>query len=203
MDAVWNRRKQEWIEVDDDVAATPQKGASSPTNPFSSNAFKNSGSSRTDRPSTRSHAPPGGVTSISFGDYMGPNATPSAAAAPVAAKAAQESAAPATPTQPATPESAESVQDVSAAIPMRELRSAEEDEEEAEAKVKKGNETAGKVPPNSASAPAKPEPTTAPRSVSSNAYASGTNQNSGNVMTGRPTTRVRAPPGGASSITFG
>ena len=36
--------------------------------------------------------------------------------------------------------------------------------------------------------------------VSANAFASGSNQTSGNVMTGRPTSRVLAPPGGHCSI---
>mmetsp|Transcript_5804 Transcript_5804/g.12646 ORF Transcript_5804/g.12646 Transcript_5804/m.12646 type:complete len:152 (+) Transcript_5804:118-573(+) len=36
--------------------------------------------------------------------------------------------------------------------------------------------------------------------LSANAFASGSNQNSGNVMTGRPTSRVLAPPGGHCSI---
>jgi SPIRAL1-like protein len=39
--------------------------------------------------------------------------------------------------------------------------------------------------------------------VSSNAYANGGNQNCGNVLTDRRTTRVSAPPGGHSSIVFG
>lgn len=51
--------------------------------------------------------------------------------------------------------------------------------------------------------PPAPKAAVAAPGVSANAYASGSNQNSGNFMTGRPTTRVRAPPGGASSITFG
>lgn len=38
---------------------------------------------------------------------------------------------------------------------------------------------------------------------SSNRYANGANQNCGNVLTDRPSTRVVAPPGGASQITFG
>ena len=35
--------------------------------------------------------------------------------------------------------------------------------------------------------------------VSSNRYANGSNQNCGNVMTGRSSTRLHAPPGGSSS----
>jgi len=38
---------------------------------------------------------------------------------------------------------------------------------------------------------------------SSNSYASGANQNSGNVLTDRRTTRVAAPPGGRSTISLG
>ena len=40
-------------------------------------------------------------------------------------------------------------------------------------------------------------------SMSSNAFASGSNQNAGNVITKRPSTRVHAPPGGKSSFLFG
>lgn len=39
-------------------------------------------------------------------------------------------------------------------------------------------------------------------SQSSNAYASGSSQNTGNVITDRPTSRVTQPPGGKSSISF-
>jgi len=46
-------------------------------------------------------------------------------------------------------------------------------------------------------------PSSPSRGVSSNAYANGSNQNAGNVLTDRPTTRVHQPPGGASSIIFG
>ena len=41
------------------------------------------------------------------------------------------------------------------------------------------------------------------RHVSSNKFATGSNQNCGNFITDRPTTRVHAPPGGRSQITFG
>lgn len=39
--------------------------------------------------------------------------------------------------------------------------------------------------------------------VSSNTFATGSNQNAGNVLTDTPSTRVLAPPGGASSFAFG
>jgi len=41
------------------------------------------------------------------------------------------------------------------------------------------------------------------QNMSSNAYACGGNQNCGNVMTNRRTTKVSHPPGGGSSISFG
>mmetsp|Transcript_2168 Transcript_2168/g.5089 ORF Transcript_2168/g.5089 Transcript_2168/m.5089 type:complete len:112 (-) Transcript_2168:266-601(-) len=40
------------------------------------------------------------------------------------------------------------------------------------------------------------------KGVSSNSYASGSSQNTGNVITDRPTSRVTQPPGGRSSISF-
>jgi len=39
--------------------------------------------------------------------------------------------------------------------------------------------------------------------MSSNAFATGTNQNCGNVITDRSTTRIHAPPGGTSSFSIG
>lgn len=176
--------------MDDDARLTPQKGGASPTNPLSTNAFVTSGRQNLVTSSRPNARPPGGVTSISFGDYMGPTATPSAS--PAAAKSSQQGAAPATPTQPTTPESAESVPDAPQPIPMMELPTEAEVEEEE-----------GEREEEQPAAVVEPEPAAAPKIVSSNAFASGTHQNSGNVMTGRPSTRVRAPPGGASSITFG
>lgn len=187
---VWNRRKQQWMEVDV-TGETPAKAGDGATSPastmLSSNAYasgvnQNAGNFLTEKPITRIHAPPGGVSSISFGDQH--SAPAGSATKP------QPALVLGTPTQPATPESAESTEDGPAPIPMMELppapsaSAAEEEEEEEEAVV----------PPPAPAAEAV---------VSSNAYATGSNQNSGNFMTGRPTTRVRAPPGGASSITFG
>ena len=39
--------------------------------------------------------------------------------------------------------------------------------------------------------------------ISSNAYANGSNQNCGNVMTGRSSTRIHAPPGGHTQWSLG
>ena len=178
------------MEVDaSEGAATPQTtgrgGASSPNNNIlSSNAYasgvdQNSGNFLTGKPITRIHAPPGGASTISFGDQY---------TAPPPPKQ-QPGLVLGTPTQPATPESAESVEDGPAPIPMMELPPAPS---AVEVEV---------LPP---AAPAVAVPVEAAASaMSANAYATGSNQNSGNFMTGRPTTRVRAPPGGASSITFG
>mmetsp|Transcript_58799 Transcript_58799/g.70126 ORF Transcript_58799/g.70126 Transcript_58799/m.70126 type:complete len:136 (-) Transcript_58799:124-531(-) len=41
------------------------------------------------------------------------------------------------------------------------------------------------------------------RNVSGNAFANGNNQNCGNVITDRPSSRVLAPPGGKTSIQLG
>eukprot|EP00752_Nemacystus_decipiens_P010584 g9425.t1 len=198
---VWNRRKQQWMEVDV-TGETPVKagdGAASPTSTMlSSNAYasgvnQNSGNFLTEKPITRIHAPPGGASSISFGDQH---------TAPAAGSATkpQQPLVLGTPTQPTTPESAESAEDGPAPIPMMELppapsASAAEEEEEGE------EEEAPEEAPEEAVVP--PPAPAAEAAISSNAYATGSNQNSGNFMTGRPTTRVRAPPGGASSITFG
>jgi len=50
--------------------------------------------------------------------------------------------------------------------------------------------------------PAKQAPANA-KTVSSNVFANGANQNAGNFITDRPSTRVHYGPGGASSICLG
>lgn len=47
-----------------------------------------------------------------------------------------------------------------------------------------------------------PTPTSGGKGVSSNVFASGSSQNSGNVITDRPSSRITQPPGGKSSISF-
>lgn len=194
--AVWNRRKQEWMEVEAGAEKPNPRAVSPISSLLSSNAYasgvnQNSGNFLTEKPITRIHAPPGGRSTISFGDYYEP------AAHTTPAKKPSPAATVATPTQPTTPESLEA-SDGPTPIPMMELpqvpnAEGEEEEEEEEAAV-----VAPPLPPTVETA-APP----AVHVVSANAYATGSNQNSGNFMTGRPTTRVRAPPGGVSSITFG
>lgn len=190
------------VDITEEEQSTPGRGgggggggASPTSNLLSSNAYasgvsQNSGNFLTEKPITRIHAPPGGRSTISFGDYS--ETTPSKAAAGSPVAIAQQAAAGginATPTQPTTPESSspEAGAGVDAGgpapIPMMELPAVPTVEAE-----------------EAVEPPAAPVPGEV---VSANAYASGSNQNSGNFMTGRPTTRVRAPPGGASSITFG
>ncbi|CAN0468602.1 unnamed protein product, partial [Hapterophycus canaliculatus] len=185
--------------------------ATSPTSTLlSSNAYasgvnQNAGNFLTEKPITRIHAPPGGVSSISFGDEhtAPPAAAVASAAAAGTASKQQGGLVLGTPTQPATPESAESVDDGPAPIPMMDLPPApsaveEGEEEDEKEKAAAAAAAAAVVPP-----PAPAAQGGGASAISSNAYASGSNQNSGNFMTGRPTTRVRAPPGGVSSITFG
>jgi len=51
--------------------------------------------------------------------------------------------------------------------------------------------------------PAEPAAAAPKGRVSSNAFANGSNQNCGNFITDRPTTRLHAPPGGKSSFSLG
>ena len=60
------------------------------------------------------------------------------------------------------------------------------------------------APAEAASAQAAEQPSCLPgsSSTSANVFANGDNQNCGNFITDRSTTRVRAPPGGHSTISF-
>jgi hypothetical protein len=108
---VWNRQKQQWVEVpvdeQEEARKTEQAKASSPlgsaqsSNAFANGANQNAGNVMTGRSSTRVRAPPGGKSSISFGAEEGSNIAVKAAA--VAAAAA------AMPPKPAVPLAASSV----------------------------------------------------------------------------------------------
>mmetsp|Transcript_27900 Transcript_27900/g.64833 ORF Transcript_27900/g.64833 Transcript_27900/m.64833 type:complete len:126 (+) Transcript_27900:79-456(+) len=53
------------------------------------------------------------------------------------------------------------------------------------------------------SGPSKVHPAARGGTVSANQFANGSNQNCGNVLTDRPTTRIRQAPGGNSSLVLG
>ena len=135
----------------------------------------------TDRSSTRIHAPPGGASSFSLAwDAPSPPRNPRGAPGPIAAGMSSR-----------TPVGAgKRFVDPPLASPP-------------------GSKGSGKKRPP---APAPVETAAASFScgyafggatrtaAGSNAYANGANQNTGNVLTERSTTRLHAPPGGASSI---
>ena len=125
------------------------------SNAFANGASQNCGNVITDRSSTRLYAPPGGRSSISFGDDgggAGHRFETSAQAAGGGHRERHE------PRQYAPPASGD-------------------------AYAHGGN--------------------AATRKNSSNAYANGANQNCGNVITDRSSTRLHAPPGGGSSWSIG
>lgn len=62
--------------------------------------------------------------------------------------------------------------------------------------------TAPTVKPEASERKQQPAPHAGNSGISSNAYAQGSRQNVGNVITDRPTSRVTQPPGGRSSISF-
>jgi len=58
------------------------------------------------------------------------------------------------------------------------------------------------APAQPTNVPPPQQPVKVTGATSSNAWASNSSQNSGNMISDRPTSRVLAPPGGKSSITF-
>ncbi|CAM9594476.1 unnamed protein product, partial [Chrysoparadoxa australica] len=188
---VWNRKLQSWVEVEiteEQAAASNAKaGISAPqsSNAFASGSNQNSGNVITDKSSTRLHAPPGGRTTISLG-YAEPEAdivkekvpTPSAKAI-----IARKEELPSTPSAKAI-----NLQQAGKVLIFHLSPSPPPDQPKA---------VAPSTVPAALHKPAEG------RSVSSNAYASGSNQNAGNFITDRPTTRTSCPPGGRTSITLG
>ena len=144
------------------------------SNAFASGANQNSGNVITDRPSTRVHAPPGGRSQISFGDDTA-----------------------ATQTQPSV---------ASTATPGESQNSELTASAKNFAKQQMSSSIfadASSKPKAAAAAAAFASKSVTRKATSSNAFASGANQNSGNVITDRPSTRVHAPPGGRSQISLG
>ena len=162
---------------------------------------QNVGNYLTGRPSSRVLAPPGGATSIVFGDDGG-------------SAAAGVSRAAATP----APYAVEEEDDAEAMVAAAQG----EEEEAAAAAAAQEEEFADDDAPLAGAAPAVPGApsarvnfgvsaigqgdkgsSAASHNTSNNNYVRSEGQNVGNFLSGRPTSRVLAPPGGKSSITFG
>ena len=172
---------------DDGAAAAPRTSA----NKFANGSNQNCGNVLTDRSTTRLHHAPGGGSSLGAGGATmamlagvapAPAQVQAAPVAPVAAAPAAVAPAPVVTTTQAAP------------APLAETTAA-----------------ATNTAPVAGSAPTKPAPAAAATSAniggggttSANKFANGANQNCGNFITDRPTSRVLAPPGGGSNITFG
>eukprot|EP01029_Cantina_marsupialis_P023364 TRINITY_DN580_c0_g1_i1.p1 TRINITY_DN580_c0_g1~~TRINITY_DN580_c0_g1_i1.p1 ORF type:complete len:202 (-),score=51.30 TRINITY_DN580_c0_g1_i1:201-806(-) len=199
------------------------------SNKFANGANQNCGNVITDRSTTRIHAPPGGRSQISFGGYEEPVA-PKRRAEPKPAPVAPKAAAPA-PVAHTAPSTAMPRSGVSSnkfanganqncgnvitdrsttrihAPPGGRSQISFGGYEEPVAPKRRAEPKPAPVAPKAAApAPvAHTAPSTAmPRSgVSSNKFANGANQNCGNVITERSSTRLHAPPGGRSSFTLG
>jgi SPIRAL1-like protein len=154
------------------------------SNAFANGANQNCGNVLTDRPTTRLHAPPGGKSQISSilswdtGDDYDSTANKRAqrdARAPAVAAPAPFGVDPMQRGAPAP----------FGVDPMQRGGPAPSFENRRNDYITSSNAAGGHS------------------GVSSSAYANGANQNCGNVLTDRRTTRVSAPPGGHSSIVFG
>ena len=126
-----------------------------------------------DRPSTRVRAPPGGASSISFG-WSEPAPAPAAAAAPKPRYDA--------PVAYEAPAPSKPVAEAAGALQPFHFR----------ARARICCYPFGVLLLFAGALP-----------VSSNRFACGSNQNAGNVITDRPTTRIHAAPGGKTSISLG
>lgn len=160
---------------------------------------QNVGNYLTGRPSSRVLAPPGGATSIVFGDDGG-----WASAGVSRAAAAAAAAAP-------TPYAVEEEEAMEAAS------GAPQEEEEEPASLDDGGDDAPRAAPAVPGAPSarvnfgvsaigQGEIASSKGSsshASNNNYVRSEGRNVGNFLTGKPSSRVLAPPGGKSSITFG
>jgi len=136
-----------------------------------------------DRPSTRVHAPPGGASSICFGGYDDAPAPARTGRRAAPASYARESAPVAAACAPVAAAPARA-----AAEPLRESNSAA---------------LAAAMATAATAVPAARKPAAGGMAESSNKFANGANQNAGNFITDRPTTRLHAPPGGHSSFSLG
>jgi protein SPIRAL1 and related proteins len=152
-------------------APAPAQGVSS--NRFANGSNQNCGNFMTGRSSTRLHAPPGG-SSQAGNLIFGGGAADTHQRTTGRRHIAQPTGTAKMPMQPV----ATNVQ----SAPIQAMASKQQYE----------------APP-AASAPAAHSTGSRSGGVSANRFANGANQNCGNFLTGRPTSRVLAPPGGKSS----
>jgi SPIRAL1-like protein len=177
-----------------DYGLVPSDEATLSANLFANGRDQNCGNVLTDRPTSRVVAPPGGASSIWFSEHG------------IVAKESTDGSSDTSRTlsnvsdvlsdSPATREVSIMPQDDSreATISASKLRICQRIAEEKVNNVA-SIETGGH---GSAASGLFTE-----GSISANKFANGDCQNVGNFMTGKPTTRVHAPPGGVSQIVFG
>jgi len=145
------------------ASAALRNGSSSA---YANGANQNCGNVITDRSTTRLHAPPGGRSSICFGDDS----------APLPAQPRHHRGQPRDDSR-------------------REQPRLQQPREEPYARGSESYARGSESYAHGSSA--------AVRHGSSNAFANGANQNCGNVLTDRSSTRLHAPPGGGSSFSLG
>ena len=153
------------------------------SNKFSNGSNQNCGNVITGRSSTRIHAPAGGRSQISFGSS---DAGMSKVSSNKYSSGANQNCGNVITGRSSTRIHAPAGGHTSISL--------------GSAPMKPSTKTNIRAP--AASAKAAPKAAPARRTTSSNKFSNGSNQNCGNVITNRPSTRVRAPPGGHSQISF-
>lgn len=184
------------------------------SNKFADGANQNCGNTITDRPTTRLHHAPGGASTLTFGDDVDSSAvgtlrTKTAAAGPHDAMvAAGPSVGVGCSSNKFASGANQNCGNFITDRPTTRLHHApggastlslgNDDVESSAAKTKA--ESPART--HDAMVSASPNPSSV-ESISSNKFANGANQNCGNSITGRPTTRVHQAPGGASTVCLG
>lgn len=136
------------------------------------------------RPTSRVLAQPGGGSSLSFG--LAPSPPP-----------VKQQKAPIVEEPTVTTMKAEEKEEGAV------VTTKEENEEEVSNQQDDSHEKASTIDAPTLTTTTQPKPADNSNSLSANAFVSGSNMNGGCVMTGRPTSRVLAPPGGHTSIKLG
>eukprot|EP00621_Florenciella_sp_RCC1693_P013145 CAMPEP_0182552884 /NCGR_PEP_ID=MMETSP1323-20130603/49205_1 /TAXON_ID=236787 /ORGANISM="Florenciella parvula, Strain RCC1693" /LENGTH=199 /DNA_ID=CAMNT_0024764597 /DNA_START=608 /DNA_END=1207 /DNA_ORIENTATION=- len=192
------------------------------SNAFANGSNQNCGNVITDRSTTRLHAPPGGQTSFSlgWGSEPAPAAVPSRR---LKENTVNQAPAPAPVQKERHPQTNSSIFNQETEAPQQQQQQQQQRHPQTNSSIfNQEAETAAprqqqQCHPQTTSTIFNQEPdVVAPRQQQqkqedsiifggqrtngSNAYANGANQNCGNVLTDRSTTRLHAPPGGASTF---